>query len=53
MRQFATLCAHELIEASAAATPDAVAVVAGSNQLTYRDLSARANQLAHFLRERG
>ena len=44
---------HELVEASAAVTPDKVAVVAGSNQFTYRDLNARANQLAHFLRERG
>jgi non-ribosomal peptide synthetase component F len=47
------MCAHELIEASAAITPDTVAVVAGSNQLTYRDLNARANQLAHFLRASG
>lgn len=37
----------------AAATPDRVAVVAGSQRLTYRELTARANQLAWALRERG
>jgi pristinamycin I synthase-3/4 len=30
-----------------------VAVVQGEQQLTYRELNTRANQLAHYLRERG
>ncbi len=34
-------------------TPDAVAVVFETQQLTYRELNARANQLAHYMRARG
>ncbi|MFC5825233.1 amino acid adenylation domain-containing protein, partial [Nonomuraea insulae] len=34
-------------------TPDATAVVRGSESLTYAELDARANQLAHWLVERG
>nr|APD71689.1 non-ribosomal peptide synthetase 1 [Streptomyces sp.] len=44
---------HELFEEQAARTPDAVAVRAGDSSLTYRALNARANQLAHLLRELG
>src|SRR4029079_14542617 len=44
---------HRLIEAQALRTPDAPAVVAGNRQLPYRELNARANQLAHHLRKRG
>ncbi len=46
-------CVHELFEAQVERTPDAVAVVAGDRQLTYAELNARANQLAHFLRRFG
>ncbi len=35
--------------AQAAATPDRPALMMGARQLTYRELDARANQLAHFL----
>ena len=42
-------CIHELFEAQAARTPGAVAVVFGDQQLTFRELDARANQLAHHL----
>src|ERR1700733_13655330 len=47
------ICVHELIAATVAATPDATALVAGGTKLTYRDLNARANQLARFLRANG
>ncbi|PWK84985.1 amino acid adenylation domain-containing protein [Lentzea atacamensis] len=44
---------HELMEASADRTPDAVALVFEDQSLTYRELEARANQLAHQLRSSG
>ena len=43
----------ELVEAQVERTPDAVAIVCGEQSLTYRDLNARANQLACELRKRG
>ncbi len=43
---------QELFETQANQTPEAVAVVFEGRQLTYRQLNARANQLAHYLRER-
>ena len=46
-------CVHELFEEQAARTPDAVAVVHDRRTLTYSQLNARANQLAHYLRDLG
>src|SRR5262249_6663694 len=46
-------CLHQLVEAQAERTPDAVAVVDASEQLTYRQLDERANQLARYLRLQG
>ncbi|HEU5228508.1 MAG TPA: amino acid adenylation domain-containing protein [Ktedonobacteraceae bacterium] len=43
----------QLIEQRAAATPDATALVAGNQRLSYRELNRRANQLAHYLRTLG
>jgi len=46
-------CVHELFEVQVERTPDAIAVVFGAEQLTYRELNTRANQLAHYLRACG
>ncbi|MEH1973960.1 MAG: amino acid adenylation domain-containing protein [Nostoc sp.] len=46
-------CIHELFEAQVEKTPEAVAVVFENQQLTYRELNAKANQLGHYLRSLG
>ena len=43
-------CIHELFEAQAERTPQAIAVVFGKESLTYSELNLRANQLAHYLK---
>ncbi|KAB8321062.1 non-ribosomal peptide synthetase [Tolypothrix campylonemoides VB511288] len=43
------LCIHHLFEQQVQKTPDAIAVVFEDQQLTYRELNSRANQLAHYL----
>ncbi len=47
------LCFHQLFEAQVEETPDAIAVVFEHQQLTYRELNNRANQLAHHLQQLG
>jgi amino acid adenylation domain-containing protein/non-ribosomal peptide synthase protein (TIGR01720 family) len=44
---------HQLFEAQAERTPEALALVCGEERLTYAELNARANRLAHHLREKG
>ncbi|MQA27332.1 MAG: amino acid adenylation domain-containing protein, partial [Micromonosporaceae bacterium] len=44
---------HEPIEARAAVSPGAAAVVAAGDVLTYAELEARANRFAHTLIDRG
>ncbi|MEQ8997824.1 MAG: amino acid adenylation domain-containing protein [Coleofasciculus sp. B1-GNL1-01] len=46
-------CIHQLFEAQVKRTPDATAVVFENQQLTYRELNNRANQLAHYLQKLG
>jgi amino acid adenylation domain-containing protein len=56
-------CIHQRFEAQAAKTPDAsphgqaagggIAVVFANEQITYRELNERANQLAHYLQQLG
>ncbi len=46
-------CIHEWVQAQAARTPNAVAVVYEGQSLTYAELNRRANQLAHYLRKSG
>jgi amino acid adenylation domain-containing protein len=46
-------CLHQLFEAQAGLTPDAVALVFRQEQLTYGELERKSNQLAHYLRSLG
>ncbi len=46
-------CVHQLVEAQAARTPDALAVTYDDQGLSYYDLNVRANQLAHYLQDLG
>nr|WP_054062861.1 non-ribosomal peptide synthetase [Pseudomonas fuscovaginae] len=46
-------CVHQLIEAQAKRTPEAVALVFGEQQLSYRELEGQANRLARKLRDMG
>jgi len=43
----------DLVEAAAVRSPDAMAVLAGDESLTYSELDARANRLAHHLQAFG
>ena len=46
-------CIQQLFEEQVELTPDAIAVTYKEQQLTYRELNNRANQLAHHLRSLG
>jgi amino acid adenylation domain-containing protein len=46
-------CLHELVATQAQLVPERVAVIWKEQQLSYRELNSRANQLAHYLGERG
>ena len=46
-------CIHQLFEEQVNRTPDAIAVSFQDQNLTYRELNRRANQLAHYLQKLG
>jgi amino acid adenylation domain-containing protein len=46
-------CIHRRFESQVLGTPNATAVVFDDERVTYGQLNARANQLAHYLRTRG
>ena len=46
-------CVHQLFEAQASQTPDAVAMVVGNVRLSYREVDSRAEKLARRLRREG
>jgi amino acid adenylation domain-containing protein len=46
-------CIHQLFESIAEQTPDAIALVFGDKQLSYKELNLRSNQLAHYLKTLG
>ncbi|MDO0928857.1 amino acid adenylation domain-containing protein [Streptomyces sp. TG1A-8] len=48
-----TATIHQLIEDRVTTSPDAIALTHGTQQWTYAQLNARANQLAHHLRTTG
>jgi amino acid adenylation domain-containing protein len=51
--EYPELCVHELFAQQAARTPQAVALIADGQTVTYGQLNRRANALAHQLRQRG
>jgi amino acid adenylation domain-containing protein len=53
VRTPAALCVTELVAEQAAANPDAIAVSAGPETLSYAELDRHANRLAHYLRSAG
>jgi amino acid adenylation domain-containing protein len=46
-------CVVQMFERHARLKPDALALIAGNQRLTYRQLNERANQIAHQLRSMG
>ena len=46
-------CIHQLVAMQAVTTPQAVALVAGDQVLSYMEFNRRANQLAHYLQALG
>jgi len=52
-RNFPHGCLHGLFEEMAEKRPNEIAVVHAQEQLSYYELNARANQVAHYLQKRG
>src|SRR5262249_45750289 len=49
-RYYPKLCLHQMFEDQVTRTPHNIAVVNDDQYLTYAELNARANRLAHYLR---
>ncbi len=47
------ICLHQLFEQQVARTPNAISLVFGDTAITYKEMNARANQVAHRLRKLG
>ena len=47
------LCIHQIFQQQTTQTPDYLAVVYEEHCLTYAELNARSNQVAHYLRQHG
>ena len=52
-RDYPAECVHSMFEKQANLTPDSVAVVFDKDRQTYREINARANQIAHLLQSIG
>jgi amino acid adenylation domain-containing protein len=52
-QEYPRRCVHEMFEEQVESTPDSVALVFENQCLTYRELNARANRLANYLRRLG
>lgn len=52
-RELSRVCVPDIVHRQAHATPEALAVRAGSNYLTYRELDLRSNQLSNYLCAQG
>ncbi|HSE16098.1 MAG TPA: condensation domain-containing protein, partial [Pyrinomonadaceae bacterium] len=52
-RDYPAECVHNLFEKQAGLTPHAVAVIFDNDHLTYHEINARANQIAHRLQRLG
>ena len=50
---YSNICIHQLFEAQVKRTPEKIAVVFESQQLTYKQLNQKANQLARYLQSLG
>ncbi|MEG3939641.1 amino acid adenylation domain-containing protein [Microcoleus sp. S36b_A3] len=46
-------CVHQLFEEQAERSPNRIAAVCENEQITYSELNARANQIAHYLQQLG
>ncbi|MEO1185162.1 MAG: condensation domain-containing protein, partial [Cyanobacteria bacterium J06636_27] len=51
--EYSNLCIHQLFERQVERTPEKIAVVFESQQLTYKQLNQKANQLARYLQSIG